>query len=582
MRHRLTILALVPALLFAALLLAAALRSRISPVVGAATAQPHLANPDATCVQCHAAIVASYGKTSMARGSGLATDALDTGTFTHQPSAVTYKISQKDGTARLHSTRDNGAAPLDDTEQLAYFIGSGLHGRTYLFSRNNGESKLWYEAPVNWYTRRAAYGMAPAYDNAVTAPLALPTDANCLHCHTGAVQQPLATAPNAFQDQPFQQAGIGCASCHGNSAEHVRTQGKASMLKLAALTPGKQDSVCLQCHLEGDAMVQRPGKSLSTFSPGQELSDTAIYFVNASSEKSAARAGSQYEALLRSACRRAVGDRLTCTTCHDPHSTPPPAQRVAFYRAKCLQCHGDSPAFHPAAHHPEQQDCASCHMPSRATSDISHEQNVDHDIEALHPPHTSSAAPALTLRSLDAPAPTRFTHTVDLVPVGNAVPTDRETGLAYAQFALHGDRDSYRQAVRLLHTAEQHGGADSIVHEQLGYLSQIAGDTAGARQHYAAALAQNPQSQTALANLAVLEAQAGDTPGAVRHLATVSANDPGQTSALLNLALLQCRSGDGTAARATLRRALTFNPDSADARRFLATGDYGGAHCAVH
>ncbi len=582
MSHRTFTLALVCIVVAAATL---GLLSRSSTPVRAATvAAPFLADPDRTCAQCHAAIVTSYQKTSMARGSGLATHALDTGSFTHRPSGVTYKINQRDGIAHLRSIRDSAAAPLDDAEQLTYFIGSGLHGRTYLFSRTNGDAKLWYEAPVNWYTRRAGYGMAPAYDNATTAPLALPTDANCLHCHAGAVQQPLSSAPNAFRDQPFAQAGIGCSSCHGDSAEHVHTQGNAPMPKLATLTPGKQDSICLQCHLEGDAMVQRAGHTLSTFVPGQELSDTAVYFVNAASQKSATRAGSQYEALLRSACRRAVGDRLTCTTCHDPHSTPPPEERVAFYRAKCIQCHTDSPAFHPAQHHPEQQDCASCHMPSRATSDISHEQNVDHDIEAVHLPHgTTPAKPALSLRSLDEPATvTRFTKTVDLVPVGNAQPSERETGLAYAQFAVRGDRDSYRQAVQLLQAAEQNGHADSVVHEQLGYLAQIAGNIAGARQHYQAALALNPQSDTVLANLAVLEAQTGDAAGAIRHLSTVSANDPGKTAALLNLALLQCRSGAGGAAKATLRRALTYNPDSSEARRFLDTGDYGSAHCFVH
>ncbi len=560
------------------------LLARNTTTTQAATAtQPHLADPDKACIQCHAAIVNTYQKTSMAKGSGLATEQLDAATFTHQTSGVTYKVSEKDGIARLHSTRESEVAPLDDSEQLAYYIGSGIHGRTYLFSRSNGDSKLWYEAPINWYTRRAAYGMAPAYDAATTAPLALPTDANCLHCHTGSVQQTLPTAPNAFSDQPFLQAGIGCSSCHGSSAEHLRTQGKSRMLKLATLSPGKQDSVCLQCHLEGDAMVQRSGHTLSSFTPGQELSDTAVYFVNASSEKTKERAGSQYEALLRSACRRAVGESLTCTTCHDPHSEPSPEQRVAFYRGKCLQCHGDSASFHPAAHHPEQQSCAACHMPSRATSDISHEQNVDHDIEARHQPHGASSKPTLSLSNLGDPAPqARFTRAVDLIPIGNAQPTDRERGLAYAQFAVRGDRASYGEAVKLLQSAEAQGADDSVVHEQLGYLAQIAGDAKIARSQYAAALAKNTHDEAALSNLAVLDAQQGDMTSAIRHLTTISTDDPGQTTALLNLALLQCKGGEGSAARSTLKRALQFNPDSPDARRFLTTGDYGGSHCAVH
>ncbi len=580
MPHRLALVVILLAVLTATLVLRA---KNIQPAHAATASSPVLTDPDKACIQCHAAIVTSYQKTSMARGSGLALQALSTGTFTNQTSGVTYKVSQKDGVAYLHSTRESETAPLDDTEQLTYYIGSGLHGRTYLFSRTNGNTKLWYEAPVNWYTRRASFGMAPAYDSTTTAPLSLPTDANCLHCHAGAVQQTLAAAPNAFRDEPFQQAGISCSNCHGDSAEHLRTLGKAPMLKLAALTPSKRDSICLQCHLEGDAMVQRAGRSLSTFAPGQELADTAVYFVNTSSEKTRERAGSQYEGLLRSACRRSVGDKLTCTTCHDPHSEPPPEQRVAFYRGKCLQCHGDSASFHPATHHSEQQDCAACHMPSRATSDISHEQNVDHDIEARHPPHGAAQQPALSLSNLDGPIPAAtYTRAVDLVSVGNVQPTDRELGLAYAQFAVRGDRASFSKAVKLLRSAELNGADDGVVREQLGYLAQIAGDAKTARTQYAATLAQNAHDVAALSNLAVLDAQQRDSSGAIQHLATIFTDDPGQTTALLNLALLQCRSGDGASARSTLKRALHFNPDNADARHFLNTGDYGGAHCAVH
>ena len=569
-----------------ALLALPLVRKQSAYAVSAATNAPHLQDPDRQCAGCHAAIYRSYEQTSMARGSGTAVEALHTGTFRHAASGVTYTVSQKDGVATLRSERDSSNAPLDERDQLAYFIGSGKHGRTYLFSRNapSGEGKLWHEAPVNWYTRRASYGMAPAYDNAQSAPLALPTDPNCLHCHVTAVQPSLPSATNAFRDQPFLQGGVGCSGCHGDPAAHLQSQGKTPMLRINALAPAKRDSVCLQCHLEGDALVQKAGRSLSAFQPGDDLSDTAIYFVNASSPKSAQRASSQYEGMLRSACRRAAGDRLTCTTCHDPHSTPAPEERVAFYREKCLQCHADSATFRAATHHPEQQDCASCHMPSRATSDISHEQNVDHDIEAR--PRSAGlqhASAALSLHSLGEPAaPARFTHAVDLVPVGAVQPGDREIGLAYAQFAAHGDRDSMTRALSLLHKVEFLGAADARVHEQLGYLAQIMHDGQAARSEYEATLKTAPNDATALANLGVIEAQAGDLEAATRHLNTAATNDPGETAAVLNLAMLQCRANHSAEAKALLQRALVFNPDSVEARLFLRNGDYAGMHCQVH
>lgn len=147
----------------------------------------------------------------------------------------------------------------------------------------------------------------------------------------------------------------------------------------AKLAPAQRDSVCLQCHLEGDAAIYRAGESLAAYRPGEDLANFVVYFVDARNQEGGGRATSQYEALLRSACKRASGDKLTCTTCHDPHDSPTRDVRVSFYRNKCLACHtGERMA---KEHHPELQDCAACHMPTRETTDISHEQLTDHDIE---------------------------------------------------------------------------------------------------------------------------------------------------------------------------------------------------------
>ena len=575
---RLIALAAASAALAAALTLLLPPRGALLSTVHAATpaAQPlSLADPDRACAGCHAAIYQSYEQTSMARGSGLATEALRPGSFTSQQSGVTYRVQVKHGVATLTSRRDSERAPLDDTETLHYFIGSGLHGRTYLFSRNlpGTESALWYEAPINWYTHRDGYAMTPAFDNAASAPLALPTDPNCLHCHVTGIADTVGSTSNAFRGAPFRQGGVGCSACHGDMTAHSSSGGKTAALQLAKLSPKKQDSVCLQCHLEGDALVQRTGHSLAHFQPGEDLDNTALYFVNASSPKTQARASSQYEALLRSACRRAVGERLTCVTCHDPHAEPAPGQRVAFFRAKCLQCHGDSATFRVATHHPEQPDCAHCHMPSRATSDIAHEQNVDHDIER----HNGSA-PVQKLALNDA---FHYTSQVDLVPVGDAKPTLRETGLAYAQFAAKGDRASHARALAMLRKAEQNGDADALVHQQLGYLLQLAGEAEAARKEYVAALALWPHDATSESNLAVLQAQSGSLPEAMRLLSDVSVNAPDRTAALLNLAMLQCRSNDAASAKSTLKRALFYQPDSMEVRMFQQTGDYGGMHCRM-
>jgi len=545
-----------------------------TPAPGSATPPVRSASAgDQVCAGCHQAIYDSYERTSMALGSGPVTpENPPSGEFDHAPSGIFYRVFRRDGSAWIsysrqpkplqmfdlgHVSAAQPAAPLQGERRLEYFIGSGKHGRTYLYKVDG----IWFELPINYYTRRAAWGMAPAFDQVVTMPADLPADPSCLHCHATSVATPTPGSRSHYPGPPFAQGGIGCSACHGDPTGHLAAGGHAAIVNPGKLDAARRDSACLSCHLEGDAVVFQPGKSLAQFQPGDDLTKMAVFFVRANAAGGGGRAGSQYEALLRSACRRAAGDRLTCTTCHDPHSSPAPAERVAYYRSKCLSCH--TGALMATAHHPEQPDCASCHMPMRSTTDISHEQSVDHDIERVPSPAAENAP--------------RTGET--LIPVGDWPSSDRELGMAYAQLAAKGDRQAGERALALLVRAEAAGANDPAMHAQLGLLRQLSGDRSQARSEYLMALQQNPLEPSALANLAVLDAGSGDVPTAVALLDRLIAADPTQTSAGLNLAFIECRLGEPGSAVALLARLAQYNPDDPALRNLQATGNYNGQHC---
>jgi tetratricopeptide (TPR) repeat protein len=335
----------------------------------------------------------------------------------------------------------------------------------------------------------------------------------------------------------------------------VRTKGKAAVLNPAKLDAARRDSVCLQCHLEGETAVYRPDHSLATYRPGDALFDSVAYFVHQGEVGPDGRATSQYEALLQSACKRASGDRMTCTTCHDPHAsetTATAAERVAFYRAKCLSCH--TGAKFATEHHPEQPDCATCHMPRSKSEDIAHDQVTDHRIQIVKTASQQPHGTAMEAKKNGA-----------LVPIGDEKPTDRELGLAYAQMTQRGDRGS--------------ADMDPALHTELGFLEQRSGDIHGADGEYRAALAADPDDGTARGDMAILFAGTGDYATAVRLWQRVFDADPAQAAAGYNLALGQCRLGQKEDAEATLKRLLRFAPDDQRARGLAAALAGGTRTC---
>ncbi|HEX3470768.1 MAG TPA: tetratricopeptide repeat protein, partial [Silvibacterium sp.] len=171
---------------------------------------------------------------------------------------------------------------------------------------------------------------------------------------------------------------------------------------------------------------------------------------------------------------------------------------------------------------------------------------------------------------------------VGLVPVGGVSAGDRELGLAYAQLAERGDRQSGEKALSLLKKAESEGADDVELHVRLGFLDQISGKLDEARGEYQAALSQNPYESVALANLAVLDASQGHADLAVKLLEKVVATDPSQTAAGLDLAFLECRLGDKAKAAHTIEEVQRFSPDSDPLHQFLETGKYGNQYCRLH
>lgn len=553
------------ALLFACMLITAGAQETPKPTgISASAANSGAAARDAyvgneACAKCHSSIYDKYKNTPMAHASGLAMENFIPGEFTHRRSGVHYRIYSQAGHAWLSFDRD-GNNPLHGKRELLYYIGSGQRGLTYLFA----DDGFVFESPINWYGDQRVWDMTPAYQNATEIPLNLPAHTSCLHCHVSGMRPPLDGTENRYQMPLLTHSGVSCERCHGAGAAHLKS---GPIVNPAKLTPDRRDAICMQCHMEGRVSVERAGKHIYDFRPGDSLADYVRYYVLADSSAKLG-AVSQVEAFAQSTCKKASGDRMSCTSCHDPHYSPAPQERVAYFRGKCLACHG---AEFGAKHHAKQQDCTACHMPQLASKDVAHTEVTDHRI-----PRVPEVSPQLLQ---DARTPSTDLKLAPFPDSPEAENDLRDLALAWESLANRGVATTRPRAQQLLLRSAAQFPNDGATLSALAYEDQLRGDLAQARTLYERALAADPDLFDAATNLGVIQAEAGDFPKSISLLQGAFDRAPGRSSVGLDLARVYCLAGEFDKARASTARVLEFNPDLRTAKDFLKDLQVASPNC---
>jgi predicted CXXCH cytochrome family protein len=502
------------------------------------------------CARCHPSIVESFKRTAMAHASGPADQELISGDFTHQKSGVYYRIYNENRSVWLSFERRS--APLvNGKRQLLFYIGSGRRGRSYLFAVDG----FLFESPVNWYADEHVWDMTPAYQDVKEIPLNLPASPSCLQCHVSGMQPPLKGTENRYPEPIFAYNGIACERCHGPGSAHING---GPIVNPAKLSSARRDSICMECHLEGNVAIERAGRHAYDFHPGDLLSDYVRHYVLARTQKKSLGAVTQVEALAQSECKRKSGEAMSCTSCHNPHASPSAEQRVSYYRGKCLACHGE--AFR-TKHHVEQPDCTGCHMPASPSADIAHTQVTDHRIPRFQAP---GAQPLL-----DSNAKGSSPRLVPFPDSEDAEHDIRDLALAWEFLAQTGTSGAASEAQRLLRIAVSQSPKDPILLSALGYIEQRQGAVDQARELYQKALALDPDLIDAAANLGVIEANRGGLREPLRLWQSAFERAPARSAIGMNIARIFCGAGEVDAARTSVLRVLEFNPDMAVARQFL-------------
>ncbi len=320
------------------------------------------------CTRCHPRETAGFEASPMARS--LEAPAREpSANFVHAASNTRFSIKWN-GSQMIQGLERNGASA---SYNIAYAIGSGSHAAGYLIQIANHL----FQSPLSYYAGRG-WDVAPGYENNRTPDFYRPISPQCLFCHSGEAR-PVRGTLNTYQEPPFEAERINCQRCHGPAEAHLRNPVAGSILNPAKLRGAARDSVCEQCHLSGEAFILSPGKHFSDFHAGEDLEDVFTVYVFKSSRDpehpNALTVISQSQQLALSMCARMSGGKLWCGTCHNPHEQP--ADPVAYFRSRCLSCHG---AALLETHPKPNRNCIACHMPRLPVTNGGHTIFTDHRI----------------------------------------------------------------------------------------------------------------------------------------------------------------------------------------------------------
>lgn len=343
------------------------------------------------CASCHAEISAAYQSHPMAnsisRVTGLPPGSENSSRLV--PGKTRRYEVVLDGEQLFHKDEmfdADGKVIYSQAVRMDYIVGSGRRAFAYLYQQGD----LLFQSPLNWYSLDAKWDLSPGYRPDDERRFRRRITDDCLSCHAGEVAA-AGRGLNRYQQPAFSELSIGCERCHGPGKHHVefhRSPGRHDLesdpvVNPARLAIAERESVCNQCHLQSAARILRDGHSEFDFRPGEKFEDiwSALDAGTDVSEDGRTRAVNHVQQMRDSRCYVASEHRLGCISCHDPHRLPAEQEKDAFYRTQCLNCHTDSSCSDPMPDRLAKNDsCIACHMPRRASNNISHITQTDHRV----------------------------------------------------------------------------------------------------------------------------------------------------------------------------------------------------------
>ena len=138
--------------------------------------------------------------------------------------------------------------------EARYVIGSGEQAMAFLLEKGDG---YLFESPITWYSRKQKWDLSLVTSTTTSISRVRQTRLPLLSF------QPVRSRRRdrrRYRQPIFLGHGIGCERCHGPGELHVSRPEQMdkdlpNIVNPAKLQPALRESVCQQCHLQGDIRI---------------------------------------------------------------------------------------------------------------------------------------------------------------------------------------------------------------------------------------------------------------------------------------------------------------------------------------
>lgn len=346
-----------------------------------------------TCRGCHSDIYDSFIETGMGQSFDVAhraKSALPTtkGLLTDSTGKFEYEIYFRGDSLYLKEYKEVDGYSMHLLEQkVDFIIGSGQHTNSHIIESNG----YLHQMPFTYYTQDGRLDLPPGFEEGNNSRFSRLIGLECMSCHNAMPTGFVKGSENKFANVPH---GIDCERCHGPGELHVRKIASGDITDTSKfadptiVNPSKisaelQFEICQRCHLQGNAVL-KPDKNFFDFKPGMRLSEVMdVYMSRPSSDNEQFIMAGHIQRFKMSACYLENPKSFVCTSCHDPHVSVKKTDPDRFNR-QCRDCHGEADESACTAslssRNAVADNCSSCHMPLKGSSDIPHVRVHDHYI----------------------------------------------------------------------------------------------------------------------------------------------------------------------------------------------------------